>query len=130
MIYIVVFERILIIDHFLLGTLKFIAKDWTVVAGSKFKRVHLGDYLIISCATNDPNAQLILLRSRSQLGDFTDAKLYFKERMIQRNYQFTLFINSTFDGSYYKCLARNASGYDKKAMELGALQISSSKSLG
>ena len=68
-------ERCKQLYYFLLGNLKFIARNWTFVTGSKVKAVHVGDYVIISCATNDPKAQLTLLRSKSQWVDFTDAKL-------------------------------------------------------
>ena len=61
------------------------------------------------------------------MGNFTDAKLYFKERMLQLGHNFTLFINNKFDGIYYKCRARNARGYNEIDMELGRLQINSSK---
>ena len=117
----------LFIRFFSLETFKFTARDWTVIPGFKLKNVHLGDYIIISCATNDPQAQVKLLRSQMMASGYEDAKLHFKDRMTQSGSNFTLSIKTLFDGVFFKCRATDDKGKNEIDLELGQLRINSGK---
>ena len=113
---------------FSLGTFNFTARDWTVISGFKLMNVLLGDDIIISCATNDPQAQVKLLRSQMMASGFEDATIHFKDRMTQSGSYFTLNIKTLFDGGFFKCMATDDKGKNEITMELGELRINYGKS--
>ena len=83
------------------------AKEWKVEIFSPRKWAHIGDSFIFDCSTNDPEADIFLLKSNREAGPY--AMVNSGNRFSMNEQKFSLSSVELTDYGFYKCRATDKS---------------------
>lgn len=96
----------------ILEPFKFNVTEWKVDFFSPRKWAHVGDSFIFDCSTNDPEADIVLLKSIREDGPYT--ALILENRFSINKQKISLTSVELADYGYYKCDATDESNPQKK----------------